>query len=279
MCFYCCNDAIPWLNEAKSRIFDVQWFLKFPNSPVFHLPPACHLPACHLPACHMPACHLPAVRPGSVTYTGPIFLTKNVIGVYNTNLLFQKRFIQCAMVIPFMLHWPSLFFSKVSNSWKKVLITPGLYFPNYCIMYLPCDISHDFKTCKHVNLRGEWTRVVFEELYYVASNQKIADKKKVDYQEGLRKSRADSAAQSHDSYMKDLEKSCAQNHKSYMKDLEKSHADSAAWSRKSYMRDPERVILTLQHEAAKFTRKNWRRVTKMKLAWLYPTKVKKRLQS
>ena len=43
----------------------------------------------------------------------------------------------------------------------------------------------------------------------MANNQKIADKKKVDYQEGLEKSRADSAAGSHDSYMKDPEKSCA----------------------------------------------------------------------
>ena len=43
----------------------------------------------------------------------------------------------------------------------------------------------------------------------MANNQKMADKKKVDYQEGLEKSRADSAAQSLDSYMKDLEKSHA----------------------------------------------------------------------
>ena len=50
-----------------------------------------------------------------------------------------------------------------------------------------------------MNLRGERTRVVFKELYYAANNQKIADKKKADYQEGLEKSRteavtADSAA-------------------------------------------------------------------------------------
>ena len=42
---------------------------------------------------------------------------------------------------------------------------------------------------------------------------------------GLEKSRADSAAQS-------LE--------SYKKDLEKSHDDRAAWSRKSYWKDPEK---------------------------------------
>ena len=53
-------------------------------------------------------------------------------------------------------------------------------------------------------------RAVFEELYYTANNQKMhADKKKADYQEGLEKSRADSAARSRDSYMKDPEKSCA----------------------------------------------------------------------
>ena len=102
MHFYCCNDAVPWLNEAKSRIFRCTVIVK--NFQI-HLYFVCHLPAC-----------LPAVRPGSATCTGPIFLTKNVIGVYNTNPLFRKRFIHCALMIPFILHWSSLFFSKVSNS-------------------------------------------------------------------------------------------------------------------------------------------------------------------
>ena len=44
----------------------------------------------------------------------------------------------------------------------------------------------------------------------------------------LEKSHDDSAAQSHESYLKDPEKRCARNHESYMKDLEKSCADSAA---------------------------------------------------
>ena len=144
MHFYYCKDAVPWLNEAKSRIF--RCTVIFKNFQI-HLYFVCHLPAICLP----PAC-LPAVRPGSAMCKGPIFLTKNVIGFYNTNLLFQKTFIHCTMVIPFMLHWPSLFFSKVSNSRKKVLITPGLYFPNYCITYLPHDISRDIKKCRHVNL-------------------------------------------------------------------------------------------------------------------------------
>ena len=54
----------------------------------------------------------------------------------------------------------------------------------------------------------------------------MADKiEKTDYQ-GLEKSRADSAAQSRDSYMKDPEKSHARSRESYMKDPEKSRADS-----------------------------------------------------
>ena len=111
-------------------------------------------------------------------------------------------------MIPFILRWPSLFFSKVSNSRKKVLITPGLYFPKYCVTYLPRDILRDFNKCEHVNLRRE-------ELYYTANNQKIADKKKADYQEGLVESCADSAARSRDSYMKDPEKSCTRSHESH----------------------------------------------------------------
>ena len=47
------------------------------------------------------------------------------------------------------------------------------------------------------------------------------------------KSCDDSAARSHESYLKDPEKSRARDRESYMKDLEKSHADSAARSRKS----------------------------------------------
>ena len=58
--------------------------------------------------------------------------------------------------------------------------------------------------------------------------------------EGLEKRRADSAARSRDSYMKDPEKSRARNHESYMKDLEKSRADSAAQSRESYKKDLEK---------------------------------------
>ena len=137
MHFYCCNDAVPWLNEARSRIFRCTVIIKNFQIHLYFV------------------CHLPAVRPGSATCTDSIFLTKNVIGVYNTNPLFQKRFIHCALMMPFILHWPSLFFSKVSNSQMEVLITPGLYFPNYCVTYLPRDISRDFNKWEHVNLRRE----------------------------------------------------------------------------------------------------------------------------
>ena len=84
-----------------------------------------------------------------------------------------------------------------------------------------------------MNLRGEWTCVVFEELYYVVNDQKMADKKKADYQEGLEKSHAESAARSRDSYTKDPDKSHAQSCKSYMKDQEKSRANIAARSHES----------------------------------------------
>ena len=100
-------------------------------------------------------------------------------------------------------------------------------------MYLPRDISRELK--RRVNACS------IEELYYAANNQKIADKKKANYQEALEKSRADSATRSRDNYMKDPEKSRAQR------------------PRKLY-EGSGRVVLTLQHEAAKFTRKTWRRI-------------------
>ena len=47
MHFYCCNDAVPWLNEAKSRIF--RCTVIFKNFQI-HLYFVCHLPAL-VPAC------------------------------------------------------------------------------------------------------------------------------------------------------------------------------------------------------------------------------------
>ena len=91
-----------------------------------------------------------------------------------------------------------------------------------------------------MNLRREQMRAVFKKLYYAANDQKMGDKKKADYQEGLEKSHADSAARSRDSYTKDPEKSRAWSCESYMKDQEKSHADIAARSRGSYKKDLEK---------------------------------------
>ena len=82
--------------------------------------------------------------------------------------------------------------------------------------------------------------VVFEELYYAENNQKITDKKKVNYQEALENSHADSAEQSCGSYMKDPGKSHTRSRESYMKNPEKGHADNAARSHESYMKDLEK---------------------------------------
>ena len=64
-----------------------------------------------------------------------------------------------------------------------------------------------------------------------------------------------------------------------MKDPVKSGADSAAGSRESYMKDPEKSHADIAAGSHKFTRKTWKRVAKMKIAWLYPTKVRKQLHS
>ena len=61
---------------------------------------------------------------------------------------------------------------------------------------------------------------------------------------------------------------------SYLKNSEKCRAQNC----KSYMKIWKIVVLTAQHEAAKVNKKDLRRVAKMKLAWLYPTKVRKQLQ-
>ena len=69
---------------------------------------------------------------------------------------------------------------------------------------------------------------------YSANNQKIADKKKADYQEALENSRADSTARTTWKTRRKVVHEAAKV--SYMKDPEKSRAD-----------------MTLEHEAAKVT--------------------------
>ena len=116
MHWYCCNDAVPWLNEAKGQFFDLQWVLKL----------TCNLSACHLPA------WLPAVRPSSTRYTASEILDSQSNDSGFTNLLFWLTFVHCAMVIPFILHNPSLLFcislNKARNLPKKVLINSWYLF-------------------------------------------------------------------------------------------------------------------------------------------------------
>ena len=134
MYFYCCNNTVPWLNAAKSQIFRCTVILK--NFQI-HLYFVCHLPACHKTRFRY---------------------------VYGSNFSHEEcnwrlQYESVPKKIYPLRHGDSfhasLTFSKVSYLRKKVLITPGLCFPNYCVTYLPCDISPDFKKCKHVNLRGE----------------------------------------------------------------------------------------------------------------------------
>ena len=73
----------------------------------------------------------------------------------------------------------------------------------------------------------------------MANNQKIADKKKANYQEALEKSHADVQHEAVQLHERPGEKSCT-SRKSYMKDSEKSRADSAARSCESYLKDPEK---------------------------------------
>ena len=139
MHFYCCNDAVPWLNEAKSWTF--RCTVIFKNFQI-HLYFICHLPA---------ICCKTWFR-----------------YVYRSNFSHKEcnSHLQYESVVPkkiYPLHpgdplHPSFAFIVVSNSQKKVSITPGLYFPNYCVTYLPRDISHNFNKCEHVNLRQEWMR-------------------------------------------------------------------------------------------------------------------------
>ena len=127
MHFYYCDDAVPWLNKAKSQIF---WCTVIFKNFHIHLYFICHLSACRKTRFHY-------MYASNFSHKECNWRLQYI----NMNPLFRKRFIHCAVVISFILHWPSLFFSKVSNLRKKVLITPSLYFPNYCVTYLPRDLN------------------------------------------------------------------------------------------------------------------------------------------
>ena len=84
------NDAVSWLNEAKTRptanfeILEI-YYLYF-------------------------VCSQPAVRLGCARCRAPEISHDKGNGGGFTKMLFQRRFTHCAMAIPFILLSPSLFF-------------------------------------------------------------------------------------------------------------------------------------------------------------------------
>ena len=96
------NDAVSWLNKAKTRIF--QPTANFENFKIylcFVCQPACQ-PA--LPACQ------PAIRPGCARCRASKISHYKGNGGEFTKMLFRRRFTHCAMTIPFILLSLSLFF-------------------------------------------------------------------------------------------------------------------------------------------------------------------------
>ena len=85
------NDAVSWLNETKTRIFQpTANFEKFEIRLYF--------------------VSQPAVRPGCARCRTPEISHDKGNGGGFTKMLFRRRFAHCAMAIPFILLSPSLFF-------------------------------------------------------------------------------------------------------------------------------------------------------------------------
>ena len=82
------NDAVSWLNKAKTRIFQPT-----ANFEIFEI----YLYFISLPAC------LPAVRPGCTRCRAPEISHDKGNGSGFTKILFRRRFTHCAMEIPFIL--------------------------------------------------------------------------------------------------------------------------------------------------------------------------------
>ena len=78
------NDAVPWLNEAKTQIFQPTG--NFKNFEI-HLYFVC----------------LPAVRPGCARCRAPEISHDKGNGSGFMKMLFRRRFTHCAMAIPFIL--------------------------------------------------------------------------------------------------------------------------------------------------------------------------------
>ena len=86
-----CNDAVPWLNEAKTRIF--QSTANFENFKI-----------------HLYFVSQPAIRPGFARCRAPEISHDKGNGSGFMKMLFQRRFTYCAMAIPFILLSPSFLF-------------------------------------------------------------------------------------------------------------------------------------------------------------------------
>ena len=85
------NDAVSWLNEAKTRIFQPT-----ANFEIFEI--------------YLYFVCLPAVRPGCTRCRAPEISHDKGNGGGFTKMLFRRRFTHCAMTIPFILLSLSLFF-------------------------------------------------------------------------------------------------------------------------------------------------------------------------
>ena len=94
------NDAVSWLNKAKTRIFQPTV-----NFEIFEI---------YLYFVCQPAC-LPAVRPGCARCRAPEISHDKHNGGRFTKMLFRRRFTHCAMAIPFILLSPSLFFIPLAR--------------------------------------------------------------------------------------------------------------------------------------------------------------------
>ena len=95
------NDAVSWLNKAKTSLQPILKFSKF----------TCISSACQpasLSACQ-PASQ-PAVRPGCARCRAPEISHDKDNGGGFTKMLFRRRFTHCAMAISFIFLSPSLFF-------------------------------------------------------------------------------------------------------------------------------------------------------------------------
>ena len=95
MHWYCCNNTVPMLNKVRTLTFrSVANFQIFEISLDFDYQPAMQ----------------PAIRPTTAKCTAPeISHNKGNCGGF-TKLLLRLRFVHCAMMIPFILHYPSLLF-------------------------------------------------------------------------------------------------------------------------------------------------------------------------